>query len=128
LRRAEPRWQKHLGFVFEAAARSHAERMVQRGKLPRDLVVGRWWSSRGPAAEVDILGMKDGHTHLLGEAKWRAQPLSTRDLAALRRKVVHVPDPIDDPIVALWGRAGADEGVRRSGALGFAIEDILSKG
>ena len=42
LRRTEPLWQRHLGWVFEELARSHARRLVARGELPADLMVGRW--------------------------------------------------------------------------------------
>jgi AAA+ ATPase superfamily predicted ATPase len=125
LKRVQPRIETHLGRVFEQAARDHACRLVEKGQLPADLVVGRWWSSRGPSCEVDVLGLLGSRSYLLGEAKWQSQPLANRDLEALRRKVTYVPKPVDEPVYALWGRGGADPEVKRSAALVFSLQDML---
>jgi len=125
LKRVQPRIETHLGRVFEQAARDHACRLVDKDQLPSDLVVGRWWSSRGPSCEVDVLGLLGSRSYLLGEAKWQSQPLANRDLEALRRKVTYVPKPVDEPVYALWGRGGADPEVKRSGALVFSLEAML---
>ena len=124
LERVMPRWQTHVGLVFEEQARAHAQRLVQRGDLPEDLVVGRWWSQRGTSVEVDVLGLRGSRTALLGEARWQSAPLSRRDLEALRRKIPFVRNPVDEPTLVLWGRGGIDPEVRRAGALGFSIEDV----
>ena len=124
LERVMPRWQTHVGLVFEEQARAHAQRLVQRGDLPEDLVVGRWWSQRGASVEVDMLGLRGSRTALLGEARWQSAPLGRRDLEALRRKVPFVPSPVDEPTLVLWGRGGVDSEVHRAGALGFSIEDV----
>jgi hypothetical protein len=126
LARIEPLWQRHLGFVFEEASRAHATRLVAKGRLPRALVVGRWWASRGEPCEVDVLGLAGKRAALLGEARWQRKPLDERDLEALRRKAVRVPDPVDAPTYALWGRAGITTAARNAGALGYALEDVLS--
>lgn len=128
LRRVEPLWQRHLGWVFEEAARAHARRLVERGDqaaFPDDLVIGRWWATSGEPCEVDVLGLRGARTHLIGEARWQQQPLNVRDLEALRRKVARVPRPVDTPVYALWGRGGVAPEVRAAGALGFSIEDVL---
>ena len=124
LERVLPRWQTHVGFVFEEQARAHARRLVQRGELRADLVVGRWWSGRGASVEVDVLGLRGSHTALLGEARWQSAPLGRRELEALRRKLPFVPSPVDEPALVLWGRGGVAPEVRRAGALGFSIEDL----
>ena len=126
LERVMPRWQTHVGLVFEEQARAHARRLVQRGGLPADLVVGRWWSPRGASVEVDLLGLRGSRTALLGEARWQAAPLGRRDLEVLRRKVPFVPRPVDEPTLAFWGRGGVDSEVRRAGALGFSVEDLVT--
>lgn len=125
LARVDPLWQRHLGAVFEEAARTHARRLVARGELPSDLVVGRWWASSGEPCEVDVLGLLAGQTHLLGEARWQQRPLGGRDLEALRRKVTRVPQPAGAPVYALWGRAGVSPEVTRGGGLGFDVKDVL---
>lgn len=126
LRRARPRWEDHLGWAFEDLARAHAARLVRRGKLPRDLVVGRWWATSGEPCEIDVLGLQGGRTALLGEAKWQADPLGMAELESLRRKTARTPRPLDMPVYALWGRAGVAADVRRAGAKGFDLTDILS--
>ena len=126
LERVMPRWQTHVVLVFKEQARAHARRLVQRGELPADLVVGRWWSPRGASVEVDVLGLRGSRAALLGEARWQEAPLGRRDLEALRRKVPFVPNPVDEPTLALWGRGGADPEVRRAGALGFGVEDVIA--
>ena len=126
LERVMPRWQTHVGLVFEEQARIHAQRLVQRGELPEDLVVGRWWSQRGTSVEVDVLGLRGSRTVLLGEARWQSAPLVRRDLEALRRKVPFVPNPVDEPTLVLWGRGGVAPEVPRAGALGFSVEDVVT--
>jgi uncharacterized protein len=126
LQRTEPLWQRHLGWVFEELARSHARRLVVRGELPGDLVVGRWWATRGPQCELDVLGLRGSRTALLGEARWQARPLSVSVLNELRQKLAYVPSPLDDPTYVLWGRHGVEGRVAASGGLGFGLEHMLT--
>jgi AAA+ ATPase superfamily predicted ATPase len=125
LHRLKPRWQKHLGHVFEEAARNHARRLITAGELPADLVVGRWWATSGQPCEVDVLGLTGNKTYLVGEARWQDRPLGARALNELRRKVARVPKPVDEPILALWGRSGVDREVTRQGARGFDVRALL---
>jgi hypothetical protein len=126
LGRVLPRWQHHVGRVFEEAARSHALRQVAAGRLPPDLIVGRWWAASGEPCEVDVLGLRGSRSVLLGEAKWQAHPLGLRELESLRRKATRVPSVVDEPMVALWAREGVEAAVRRSGALGYSAADMLA--
>ncbi|GBC86278.1 hypothetical protein HRbin12_00264 [bacterium HR12] len=125
IRRASGRWARHVGWVFEEAARAHAARLVARGDLPEDLVVGRWWASAGEPCEVDVLGLRGSRTELLGEVRWTTRPLGLRELRELIAKTVRVPDPIDEPRYVLWGRKGVEDAVRSAGALGFSVDDVL---
>jgi hypothetical protein len=111
--------------VFEEAARQHACQLVESGRLPEELLVGRWWAYKGDPCEVDVLGLLGSQSYLLGEAKWQSQPVGTRELEALRRKVVRVPNPVAEPVYALWGPAGVEPQVRSAGALGFGLEEML---
>lgn len=126
LQRAQPRWQAHLGQVFEDLARAHAPRLVARGDLPADLVVGRWWATTGEPCEIDVLGLRGRRTALLGEAKWQAAPLGRRELEQLRRKAARAPQPVDAPLYLLWGRTGVTDEARRAGARGFDLEAMLA--
>jgi uncharacterized protein len=126
-RRTHQLWQRHLGSVFEELARSHAARLVRSKRLPSDLVIGRWWAVRGTPCEIDVLGLEGGRSVLLGEARWQANPLDLRDLEELKRKMSLAPNPIPAPIFALWSRRGVTPSVRRAGALGFGLREMLRK-
>lgn len=126
LARRQPQWARHLGWVFEEEARRHATRLVASGKLPEDLVVGRWWTSAGEPCEMDVLGLQGAHTRLLGEAKWQSQPLGLKELRGLMAKTSRVPSPVEDPVFALWGRRGVDPEVRAAGAWGFEVADLIA--
>jgi hypothetical protein len=126
LRRAWPRWQQHVGHVFEAAARAHARRLVASGELPDDLIIGKWWSGGRSPIELDVVGLRGRRTALLGEAKWRDKPLDRASLEALRRKLDAVPEPEPTPILVLWARHGVTDEVRAAGALGFDVGAMVT--
>jgi hypothetical protein len=109
--RTAGRWQHHIGRVFEAAARAHAQRMVDTGELPAGTVIGRWWQDE--TAEIDVLGLTGAGPVLIGEARWQANPISERDLAELRRKARHLPATADGATFAFWARGGAADAVAR---------------
>ena len=125
LRRRREEWQKHLGWVFEDVARQHAAQLVADGDLPGDLVVGRWWSTSGPPAEVDVLGLLGARSALLGEARWQERPLGQRDVARLLAKSSVVPDPIDEPLLVLWGRGGLEPQLRSEQIRGYDLAQML---
>lgn len=126
LARVDPHWQRHLGAVFEEAARAHARRLIERGVLPSNLLVGRWWATSGQPCDVDVLGLLGSQSYLLGEVRWQQRPLDGRDLEMLRRKTVRVPRATDAPTYALWGRGGVSLEVQRAGALGYDAEAVLT--
>jgi len=105
--RTEPRLQRHIARVFESACREHAARLVRHGVLPQSMIIGRWW--RDETAEIDVLGMADDQTALLGECRWQAGPLDNRDLLELQRKTAYVPEPAADITFAFWTRSGTAE-------------------
>jgi AAA+ ATPase superfamily predicted ATPase len=126
IRRKRPAWQRHLGAVFEEAARAHARRLVARAELPENLVIGRWWTTSGEPSEIDVLGLQGSRTVLLGEARWQGRPLGRRDLERLRRKAARAPSPVDEPLYALWSRGGVDDTVKAE-ALAFTPAQMLDK-
>jgi uncharacterized protein len=82
-------------------------RLVRDGVLPQSMIIGWWW--RDETAEIDILGMADDQTALLGECRWQASPLNNRDLLELQRKTAYVPEPAADVTFAFWTRTGTAE-------------------
>lgn len=125
IRRRAPEWQRRLGAVFEDCARAHAARLAARGYLPEDLLVGRWWAVRGEPCEVDVLGLRGSRTVLLGEARWQKAPLGRRELEQLRRKATRTPQPVPEPLYALWGRGGVQPAITGDQVLGFGPADVL---
>jgi len=125
LARTLDRWRQHLGWSFEELARAHARRLVARSVLPDDLVIGRWWAVRGDPVEVDVLGLRGSRSYLIGEARWQSSPLGARDLQALQNRIRGLPRLVEEPVFALWGRAGVAEAAKASGALGFDPRTML---
>lgn len=126
LRRSTGAWQAHLGWVFEEAARAHCQRLVARGTLPDDLLVGRWWAVSGPPCEIDVLGLRGKRTALAGEAKWSATPLNGGHLAALRAKLDHAPDAVPDLWLAFWSRGGVVPEIRGPRLLSYDTADVVN--
>ncbi len=127
MRRRRPAWQQHVGAVFEDTARAHARRLAADDVLPSDLVVGRWWAATGEPCEVDVLGLRGSRTCLLGEARWQRQPLTGRDLRRLRSKTARTPNPVTEPVYALWSRGGVDSSVDPKDALVFTTAQMLER-
>ena len=125
LRRRRPQWQRHLGWVFEEAARAHAARLVVRGELPQDLVVGRWWAASGEPCELDVVGLRGSTAHLVGEARWQERPLGARDLRELAERAARLPRLAREPVFAFWGRGGVDAELESAGVLGFDAKQVL---
>jgi len=125
LARRRGRWERHLGWVFEEQAREHAVRLAQSGTLPSSAVYGPWWATRGPQAEIDVLGLVGRRTVMVGEAKWDRRPLHSREFAYLMERAKHAPDPVSDLVVAFWSRGGLSS--QMHGALGFTPADMVRK-
>ncbi len=126
LRQRRPEWERHLGWVFEELARAHAVRLVRTGRLPEDLVVGRWWRPGPEPCEIGVLGLRGSRAALVGEARWQRQPIGQRDLRALLAKLSCALEPVADPVLAFWSRSGADPSVLAAGALSFDVASILA--
>lgn len=105
LRSRAGEWARHLGWVFEDQARAHARRLSAQGEVDPMTLIGRWWSSGRRPVEVDVLGLLEGKTIMLGEAKWSAGPFDPRWLHTLEGRLESVPAPIDRPARWIWSRA-----------------------
>jgi len=122
-RRVGERWQAHLGRVFEQLAREHAVRMVTTGEFPAAMTVGRWWLDE--IAEIDVFGLLDRQTRLVGEARWQAAPLNTGDVHALSQKMTHLPPPHPDLELAFWSRGAATKALEHAPARLFTPDDMV---
>lgn len=84
---------------------------LQLTRLP-----GPWWDK---SLEIDIVGLTDGSTLLVGEAKFTADPVSYDVLAALEDEAPHIdwrPPGGGEPdyAYALFGRSGFSRSVREA--------------
>lgn len=108
-----PNWDRFVGGVWEELARQHVYRLAADRVLPFwPEEVGAWWSAQ---AQVDIVGVHRGRRSvLLGEARWRREPMSNADLAALRDRAQVWLDHERgwDVWFALYSRAGFTDDLR----------------
>jgi len=126
IQRRQGRWTRHLADVFEAQARQHALRLQRQGLLPKGATVGRWWTTSGQPAEIDVLGLQGRRTVLIGEVKWQAQPLDRRLFASLQAKRAAAPDPVPDVVLATWSRGGASRELTDLGVRSWTVDDIVA--
>lgn len=125
LQRVDPAWEHHVAWVFEEAARAHAVAQVGRD-LPDDLVIGRWWDSKGQE-EIDVLGVRGSTTELVGEARWSRRPVDPRDVGTLMRKAGRTHHLAEDPFLAVWSRSGATDAVSEAGVTVFGPADVVGR-
>ncbi len=119
-------WSKHVANTFEDAAREHAIKLVDSDVNLRNSLVGEWWTTSGQQCQVDVLGLKENKTILLGEAKWRLEPIGRRDIEKLGKAIQFVPNPVPDPYIYFWSRGGLQDKFKSDRIKGFTISDIFS--
>lgn len=122
-KRVAGRWQTHLGRVFEEAAREHAVRLVATEQLPAEMTIGHWW--RDEIAEIDVLGLLEGQTRLIGEAKWQSRPPHRNEIQAMRAKLGYLPESHPDLELAFWTRGGPSVAVRGAEVIHFTAADMV---
>ena len=83
-----PGWDRFVGFAWEELARRHILRMAAQDVIPFwPEEVGSWWSAK---AQIDVVAIqRERRSALLGEARWRRQPMVLADLEALQAKSRH---------------------------------------
>lgn len=126
LRHGAEQWQGHLGWSFEQAARDHAVVMVQRGELPPETLVGEWWTASGTPVQIDVIGIADHRTLMVGEAKWSGRPLGSHEVDEVATKARLAPRPVAQPQLLLWGRGGVRPEVQVGTVRGFGAAEMLA--
>jgi AAA+ ATPase superfamily predicted ATPase len=124
LRARDGEWRRHLGGVFESEARAHARRLVQDGQIAPATLVGRWWSQGRTPTEVDVLGIREGRTVMIGEAKWSGGSFDPRWIRHLDDLLEVVPNPVGDPRRILWTRARPPQAL--DGVTVYGPEDLIA--
>lgn len=119
-------WQTLLGLVFEQAAREHANRLVTAGEIEPSAIVDEWWSTSGEQCQVDVLGIADKRSVIIGEARWQQQPLGRSVVNELGKSLRFVPEPVPDPWLLLWGRGGVRADVCVGKIRGFGPKEMLA--
>jgi hypothetical protein len=65
---------------------------------------------------------------LIGEARWQKARVGTREIQALIRKTVRVPDPVDEPTYAFWVRSAEAKEREAIPARIFDVDTMLHSG
>jgi AAA+ ATPase superfamily predicted ATPase len=83
-----PGWDQFVGLAWEEVARRHLYQLAAQHAIPFwPEEVGSWWSAQ---AQIDLVAVqRDRRSVLLGEARWRRQPMTVADLSALQTKTHH---------------------------------------
>jgi uncharacterized protein len=126
LRHVDGAWHEHLGWTFEEGARRHAAGLAATGVLPAGTLTGEWWTTTGQQAQIDVVGLLDHRTVAVGEAKWQADPLGSRELDQLVARQRLAPDPVAQPYYLLYGRGGVRADVQTGRVLGFDPAAMLA--
>jgi AAA+ ATPase superfamily predicted ATPase len=67
--------------IWEQVARRHTLYAARRWGVPPVTEVGSWWDRR---TQIDVVGIeRRTHTVVFGEARWRQEPFTPRDLDSL---------------------------------------------
>ncbi|ABL88603.1 ATPase [Pyrobaculum islandicum DSM 4184] len=112
-------YSQYLGKTFEEIAREVVVREIAAGRLPRVRKLGpQWWTRRGEAREIDLLGVGDGVVVAV-EARWRDGVDAAEVAQELREKVeeLGLPGRVVPVVVARSFK-------RREGAVAYDLGDI----
>lgn len=80
-----PGWDNYVAFAWEEIARRHVYQLSAQRVIPFWAEeVGLWWSKQ---AQIDLVAVhRERRSVLLGESRWRRQPMRVADLEALQAK------------------------------------------
>lgn len=88
-RKIAPDYSNYMGLVFEQVCKDYLLAQNLKGTLPILFTsIGRWWGSdpnSREAIEIDLIA-SDGKQYIIGECKWRNEPLDVSVMKALREK------------------------------------------
>ncbi|NJD28269.1 MAG: ATP-binding protein [Chloroflexi bacterium] len=118
-----PRLADHLAPAIEDVARD----WVRRNRIGAATRVGAWW---GPALnelratnertteEIDIVGLRGKRAVVVGEVRWRSEPMSVAILGELERfklpALRQAGIEVKEPRVVLVSRSGFSDGLREA--------------
>ena len=115
--RVEPCLNEYLGSVFEEVCRETLWQWNQAGRLPFVFDrMARWWGNDAllrREAELDIVAT-DGRAALVGECRWRNEPVGRADVEALldKGRLLH----FDDYYYVFFAKRGFRAGARELAA------------
>ena len=88
-RKIAPDYSNYMRLVFEQVCKYYLLAQNLKGTLPILFTsIGRWWGSdplSREAIEIDLIA-SDGKQYIIGECKWRNEPLDVSVMKALREK------------------------------------------
>lgn len=133
-RKIEPSYSDYMGIVFEKVCRDYLIFQNTRGELPILFTsIGRWWgtdSQTRSQVEIDLIA-GDNNEYLIGECKWRNEPLDLPVLHALERKADVFTKKRDNTWLYLFSKSGFTNAVQEAASRNNKIklinlDDILS--
>lgn len=88
-KKIEPTYNDYMGLVFEKVCKEYLIYQNTQGNLPILFTsIGRWWGTdphTRSQVEIDLIA-GDNKEYLIGECKWRNEPLDLSVLQSLRNK------------------------------------------
>ena len=111
-----PDYPTYMGLVFEQVCRDYLLEQNLKGTLPFLFTgIGRWWGSdpkSRQAVEIDLVA-SDGRQYLIGECKWRGEPLDVSVIRALEEKADVFYAGRGKTWYVFFSRSGFTEGASR---------------
>lgn len=85
----QPGLNEYMGSTYETICLQYIQREVREGRIqPTYLTYGQWWGNNPKMKreeEVDVVAVTSGHI-LVGECKWRNEPMDTETLEVLKTR------------------------------------------
>ena len=120
-----PDYSTYMGLVFEQVCRDYMLEQNLKGTLPFLFTnIGRWWGSdpkTRKAVEIDLVA-SDGKKYLIGECKWRNEPVDASVLTGLREKTDAFYTSRDKTWFVIFSKSGFTNSVKEEAQKN---EDVL---
>jgi uncharacterized protein len=118
-------WRSHVAATFEASARRFISKRSATGDLPL-AEVGRWWGKvKQQQVEVDAVGLAGSRCEFVGEVKWQAAALTSRDLRDLKARGGIAFGEDDSRLLVTVSRGQVDKRAVVDHHRHFSIDDVM---
>lgn len=116
-RRIAPDLSNYMGSMFERICHEFVIKKNLKGELPLLFSeIGHWWgtdSKTRQQEEIDLVA-RDGNEYLIGECKWRNEPLDSKVLEKLQYRAKLITDQNSDVWYILFSKSGFTDNVKKA--------------